>query len=148
MLLSNRAICDSKKWRFIKEQEASGLLSSLGLKTPLDKIPLLGDILWKRKDNIWGAYLADMQLIREFNKGIRLLLCVIDIFSKYAWIAPSKDKKSITITNASQKILDESKRKRNKIWVDKGSAFYNLSMKCIQHIMKENLLLLKDLLKL
>ena len=45
MLLSNRAICDSKKSRFIKEQEASKLLSSLGLKTPLDKIPLLGDIL-------------------------------------------------------------------------------------------------------
>ena len=46
MLLSNCAICGSKKSRFIKKQEASGILSSLGLKTPLTKIPLLGDILF------------------------------------------------------------------------------------------------------
>ena len=43
------------------------------------------------KDNIWGADLADMQLIRNFNKGFRFLLCVIDIFSKYAWFVPLKD---------------------------------------------------------
>ena len=40
------------------------------------------------KDNIWGADLADMQLISKFNKGFRFLLCVIDIFSKYAWVVP------------------------------------------------------------
>ena len=45
------------------------------------------------KDNIWGADLADMQLINKFNKGFRFLLCVIDIFSKYAWVVPLKDKK-------------------------------------------------------
>ena len=45
------------------------------------------------KDNIWGADLADMQLISKFNKGFRFLLCVIDIFSKYAWVVPLKDKK-------------------------------------------------------
>ena len=45
------------------------------------------------KDNIWGADLADMELISEFNKGFRFLLCVIDIFSKYAWVVPLKDKK-------------------------------------------------------
>ena len=44
-------------------------------------------------DNIWGADLADMQLISKFNKGFRFLLCVIDIFSKYAWVVPLKDKK-------------------------------------------------------
>ena len=43
------------------------------------------------KDNIWGAYLADMQLISKSNKGFRFLLCVIDIFSKYAWVVPLKD---------------------------------------------------------
>ena len=79
-------------------------------------------------DNIWGADLADMQL-SKFNKGIHFLLCVIDIYSKYAWVIPLKDKKVITITNAFQKILDESDRKPNKIWVDKGSEFYNRSMK-------------------
>ena len=56
-------------------------------------------------------------------------MCVIDIFSRYAWVVPLKDKKVITITNAFQKILDGSNRKPNKIWVDKGSEFYNSSFK-------------------
>ena len=55
-----------------------------------------------------------MQLISKFNKGFRFLLCVIDIFSKYAWFVPLKDKKGITITNAFQKILNDSSRKPNK----------------------------------
>ena len=45
------------------------------------------------KDNIWSAYLVDMQLISKFNKRVTFLLCVIDIFSKYAWVVPLKDKK-------------------------------------------------------
>ena len=51
------------------------------------------------------AELAHMQLISKFNKGFRFLLCVIEIYSKYAWVIPLKDKKGITITNAFQKIL-------------------------------------------
>ena len=70
-----------------------------------------------------------MQLISKFNKGFRFLLCVIDIFSKYAWLVPLKDKKGVSIVNAFQKILDKSARKSNKIWVDKGSEFYNSSFK-------------------
>ena len=65
-----------------------------------------------------------MQLTSKFNKGICLLLCVIDIISKYVWVIPFKDKRDTTITNAFQKVLDESNRKPNKIWVDKGSEFY------------------------
>ena len=61
------------------------------------------------------ADLADMQLISKFTKGVRFLLCVIDIYSKYAWIIPLKDKKGTTITNAFQNFLDESNRKLNKI---------------------------------
>ena len=68
-----------------------------------------------------------MQLIRKFNKGFRFLLCFIDIFSKYAWVVPLKDKKSVSIVNAFQSILKDSNRKPNKIWVDKGSEFYNNS---------------------
>ena len=49
------------------------------------------------KDNIWGAGLTDMQLISKFNKRIRFLLCAIDIFSKYAWVIPLKDKKGIRL---------------------------------------------------
>ena len=72
-----------------------------------------------------------MQLISKFNKGFRFLLCVIDIFSKHAWVVPLKDKKGISIVNAFQKILNASDkseaqskgRKPNKIWVDKGSKF-------------------------
>ena len=81
------------------------------------------------KDNIWGAELADMQLISKFNKGFRFLLCVIDIFSKYAWVLPLKDKKRVSIVNAFQKNLKQSTRKPNKIWVDKGSEFCNNSFK-------------------
>ena len=77
------------------------------------------------RDNIWGVDLADMQLLSKFNKGFRFLICVVDIFSKYAWVIPLKDKKGISIVNAFQKILKESNRKPNKIWVDKGSEFYN-----------------------
>ena len=79
-------------------------------------------------DNIWGADLADMQLISKFTKGLTSLLSVIDIYSKYAWVIPLKDQKGITITNAFQKILDELNHKPNKILVDKGSEFYNRSM--------------------
>ena len=68
-------------------------------------------------------------MISKFNKGIRFLLCVINIYSKYAWVNPLKDKKGITITNAFQKVLKESNRKPSKIWVDQGNEIYNSSMK-------------------
>ena len=77
------------------------------------------------KDNIWGADLADMQLISKINKGFRFLLFVTDIFSKYAWVVPLKDKKGVSIVNPFQKKLDKSGRKPNKIWVDEGGEFYN-----------------------
>ena len=60
------------------------------------------------KDNIWGVDLADMQLLSKYNKGIRFLLRVIDIFSKYAWVVPLKDKKGISILKAFQSILKQS----------------------------------------
>ena len=61
--------------------------------------------------NIWGADLADIQLISKFDKKICFLLCVIDIFSKYAQVVSLKDKKRIIITNAFQEILDEANHK-------------------------------------
>ena len=73
--------------------------------------------------------LADMQSISKFSKKFRFLLCVIDIFSKYAWVVPLKDKKGVSIVDAFQKILDDSNRKPNKIWIDKGCEFYNNSFK-------------------
>ena len=81
------------------------------------------------KDNIWGVDLADMQLIIKYNKGIRYLLCDIDLFIKYAFVVPLKDEKGTTIANAFQCILNNSKRKLNKIWVDLSSEFYNTNFK-------------------
>ena len=69
------------------------------------------------KDKIWGVDLADMQLISKCNKGIRYLLCPIDLFSKCGFVVPLKDKKGVTITSA--------KRTPKKIWVYQGSKFYN-----------------------
>ena len=82
-----------------------------------------GKVYSSFRDNIWVVDLADMQLLSKFNKGFRFLLCFIDIFSKYASGIPFKDKKGISIFNAFQKILKESNRKPNKVWVDKGSEF-------------------------
>ena len=69
-----------------------------------------------------------MHLISRFNKRIRFLLCVTEIFSKYAWVVSLKDKRGVIII-VFQNILNSSKRKPNKICVDKGSEFYNRSMK-------------------
>ena len=66
-----------------------------------------------------------MQLISKFNKGFRFFLCVIDIYSKYVWVIPLKEKKGATITNAFQKILNECNRKPNKLLLDKIIELYN-----------------------
>ena len=65
----------------------------------------------------------------KYNKGIRYFLCAIDLFSKYAFVVPLKDKKGTTIVNAFQSILDNSKGKPNKMWADQGSKFYNTRFK-------------------
>ena len=76
------------------------------------------------KDNIWGVDLADMQSLSRKNKGIKYLLCAIDLYSKYAFVIPLKDKKGISIVNTFNKIIKQSNRKPNKIWVYQGGEFY------------------------
>ena len=76
-----------------------------------------------------GCWFRCIQLISKYNKGIGYLLCVIDLFSKYAWVVPLKDNKGTNIVNTFQKILDNSKRKPNKIWTDQVSEFYNRPVK-------------------
>ena len=99
------------------------------------------------KYNIWGVDLADMQSLSRKNKGIKYLLCAIDLYSKYAFVIPLKDKKGISIVNAFNKIIKQSNRKPNKIWVDQGGEFIIMFLKngcqimiliCIQRIMKVN----------
>ena len=121
---------------FDKKSQGSGLASNkenVQLANephkPIIKKFNKGKVYSSFKYNIWGVDLADMQLLSKFNKGFRFLLCVIGIFSKYAWVIPLKDKKGKSIVNAFQITLIESNRKPNKIWVDKGSEFYNSSFK-------------------
>ena len=77
------------------------------------------------KDNMWGVDFADMQSLSRKNKGIKYVLCAIDLYSKYAFVIPLKDKKGTSIVNAFDKIIKQSNRKPNKIWVDQGGEFYN-----------------------
>ena len=65
-----------------------------------------------------------MQSLSRKNKGIRYLLCAIDLYSKYAFVIPLKDKKGISIVNAFNKIIQQSNRKPNKIRVDQGGESY------------------------
>ena len=116
---------------FDKKSKGSGFNISLQsneelaeeLRKPVIKKFKKGTAYSGSKGDIWGAGLADMQIISKINKVFRFLLCLTDSFSKYALVVPLNDKKGVTIT--FQKLLDDSNRKPNKIWVDKGSEFYN-----------------------
>ena len=77
------------------------------------------------KDNVCGVDLAEMQSLSRKNKGIKYLLCVKDLYSKYGFVIPLKDKKGISFVNAFNKIIKQSNRKPNKIWVDQVGEFYN-----------------------
>ena len=87
------------------------------------------------KDNIWAADLAEMGSLRSKNKNVKHLLCVIDVFSKYAWVKRSKYKKGKTVVNAFIEIVNESNRKPNKLWIDQRKEFYN---KLMQEWLKNN----------
>ena len=129
-----------KKSRFVKEQEAKGLLSNLKIKTSFKAEPdhQLADEFQRQiirkfekrkvyssfRDNIWGVDLADMQSLTKYNNRIRYLLCALDLLSIYVWVVLLKDKRGITILNAFQKIISKG-CKPNKIWVDQGGEFYN-----------------------
>ena len=71
-----------------------------------------------------GVDLADMQSLSKYNKEIKHLLYVIDLFSKFAWVVPLKEKRGTSIVNAFQKIISKGRRP-NKILVDQGGEFYN-----------------------
>ena len=114
---------------FDKKSMGSGIASSSILADELHK-PVIKKFNKRKvypqfKDNIWGVDLADMQSLSRKNKGIKYLLCAIDLYSKYAFVIPLKDKKGISIVNAFNRIIKKSNRKPNKIWLDQGSEFYN-----------------------
>ena len=78
-------------------------------------------------DKIWAADLADMTALSKDNEGVNFLLLVIDIFSKYGYLVPLKNKKGETVANALKTIFKE--RKPEKLWTDKGREFYNKDVK-------------------
>ena len=114
---SRSGIINESKYQFANE-----------LHKPIIKKFIKRKVYSSFKDNIWGVDLVDMQSLSKYNKGIKYLLCAIDLFSNYAWVIPLKDKKGTSIVNAFQKIISKE-RKPNKIWVDQGSEFYNQSLK-------------------
>ena len=104
--------------------EPSSLILANELDKPVIKKYNKRKVYSQFKDNIWGVDLADMQSLSKI-KGIKYLLCAIDLFSKYALVVPLKDKKGISFVNAFNKIMKQSNRKPNKIWVNQGGEFYN-----------------------
>ena len=83
-------------------------------------------------DKIWAADLADMKAFEKDNDGYTFLLLVIDIFSKYGWIVPLKNKKGVNVAKALENIFQE--RKPEKLWTDKGAEFYNKDVKTLLDI--------------
>ena len=77
------------------------------------------------KDNIWAADLLEMGSFSSFNHGIKYLLCAIDLYTKYTLVKPLNDKKAKTARHVFIDILNESKHKPNKLWVDQGRQFHD-----------------------
>ena len=105
--------------------ERSSLILANELHKPVVKKFNKRKVYSKFKDNIWVVDLADMKSLSKKNKVIKYLLCAIDLYSKYAFVVSLKNKKGISVTNGFNKIIKQSGRKPNKIWVYQGSEFYN-----------------------
>ena len=97
------------------------------LRKPIIKKLKRRKVSGRFKDNIWAVDLAEMESLSSKNKNVKYLLCVIDVFTKYAWVKPLKDKGE-TVFNAFIEIVNESNHKPNKLWVDQGKEFYNKLM--------------------
>ena len=119
---------------FDKKSKGSGIINKSNyqltneLHKPVTKKFKKRKVYSSFKGNIWGVDLADVQSLSKYNKGVKYVLCAIDLFSKYAWVIPLKDKNETTIVNTFKKIISKG-RKPNEIWVDQGSEFYNQSFK-------------------
>ena len=98
------------------------------------------------KDNIWVEDLAEMGSSSSKNENVKYLLCFIDVFTKYIWVKPLKDKTGKIVLNAFIEMVNESNCKPNKLWLDQGRELYNKLMQeclgnndisqCPLHIMK------------
>ena len=112
-------------WGVDKKKKASTLAEEL--HKPIRRKFKKRRVLVNGIDKIWAADLVDMQVFSKFNRGVKYLLAVIDVFSKYGWLIPLKDKTGETVASALKTIFEE--RKSEKMWVDKGKEFYNKDVK-------------------
>ena len=78
-------------------------------------------------DRIWAADLVDMQAFSKFNRDVKYIFAVIDVFSEYGWLIPLKDKTGKSVASALKTIFKD--RKPERMWVDKGKEFYNKDVK-------------------
>ena len=89
------------------------------------------------KDETWSADLIDKSSLSKYNNNYKFILTVIDIFTKYAWAIPLKNKSGLSITNGFKIVLSEhpqggsEPRKPEKLWVDRGSEIYNKTFKSL-----------------
>ena len=89
------------------------------------------------KDETWSADLIDKSSLSKYNNNYKFILTVIDIFTKYAWAIPLKNKSGLSITNGFKLVLGKNPqggsqpRKPEKLWVDRGSEFYNKTLKSL-----------------
>ena len=93
------------------------------------------------KDETWSADLIDKSFLIKYNNNYKFILTAIDIFTKYAWAIPLKNKFGLPISNGFKIVLGES-RKPEKLWVDRGSEFYNKTFQSLLKNMKQNCILL------
>ena len=98
------------------------------LHTPIKRNFTRRRVITNHIDEIWASDLVEMQQFSKWNKGYRYLLMIIDVFSKYGWIVPLKDKKGESVTEAFKTIFKEG-RKPQYLWVDKGKEYYNKHVK-------------------
>ena len=108
---------------FDKRSSGSGIVNEPNyqlaneLHNPIIKKTKKRKVCSSFRDNIWGVDLADVQSLSKYNKGIKYLLCAIDLFSKYAWVLSIKDKKGTSIVNAFKTVISKGSegRRTNKI---------------------------------
>ena len=121
-------------WMGVKKNERSESInwsSQLAdeLHKPIIKIFPKRIVFVNRIDKIWAADLVEMEAFSKFDRGVRYLLTVIDVFSKYGWMLPLKDKTGKSVADAFKEIFKKSKRKPEKLWTDKDQEFCNKHVK-------------------
>ena len=118
----------SMLYHFFKDKKRGSVVSvdeqlAEELRKPVTKRFKRRKVYARFKDNIWVADLAEMELLSSKNENVKYLLCVIGVFTKYAWVKPLKDKKGKTVLNYFIEIVNESNYKLNKLWIDQGRNF-------------------------